>query len=187
MPTYIYGFLAGYSPILLHPIPQGQLLSFLGVIFVSTAVVPAVSTLLMVGLKVVKSLELSDPRDRIFPMFFTGFFYLALAWMLHEKLNMEGIAVWILIGMASAIFASVIITFFTKISAHAVGAAGTWSIFLLMAMLHHDSAMMAPLIVCSIMAGAVLSARLYLGAHNLMQIVAGVLLGICVSLLLLFV
>lgn len=120
-------------------------------------------------------------------MAFTGLFYAAVAWLMYDKLMMNGTAVLTMLGMALAIVVTGTITWFYKISAHAVGVAGSWGILLQMAMRYHDHRLMYPLMLASLLMGMVFSARLALGAHNPLQIALGALLGFLVSLLLFLV
>lgn len=185
MPTYLFSYYALYLSHLLLPVQGAQLTKFLGVLWVSTAVVPAVFTYILSRIGLLSSLELSDHKERVWPMAFTGLFYVGVAWLMYDQLRMNGLAVLTMLGMALAIVITGTITWFYKISAHAIGAAGSWGILMQMAIRYHDTRLMAPLMLASVLMGGVFSARLALGAHNPTQIGLGALLGFFVSLLLL--
>jgi membrane-associated phospholipid phosphatase len=187
VPSYIFMFLGYYLSFTLNPIQEAHFIQFYLLIFILTALLPVAFTLLMRSLGLISNLELSNNKERLWPMFVTGLIYALAAVYFYLKIQTNTLIVAILGGMTIAIAITAVITYFWKISAHAVGSAGAWCLVFLLVIKYHDKVLLFPLLGFTLLCGLVLSARLYLGAHNPSQIGAGWLLGFFVSLLLLFI
>ena len=73
------------------------------------------------------------------------------------------------------------VSFKTKISAHATGITGVLGFLFATAFFQKDTSLLLPIEITLILAGALLSARLYLNAHTPMQVILGSLCGFLVS------
>ncbi|NJO01987.1 MAG: hypothetical protein HC880_10095 [Bacteroidia bacterium] len=75
-----------------------------------------------------------------------------------------------------------VIHLYWRISAHSVGICGTLGMFFGISLRFSDEGLFYPILVGIVLAGALMSARLYLNLHNLAQVSAGGLLGFSIGL-----
>jgi len=185
MPTWFVGVLIGFSPELLLPVSQEGRASLLFVVFLSTFLLPIfmlLTLVLFIKRKFsIKDFFLEEKGDRVVPFLFIGAFYFALAYMLFLPLN--SVLFMVILGTAILIILAGVITTVWKISAHAIGIAGTVGFLLALSRLYPAVNLLVPIIGIIIAGGLVLSSRLYLNAHTPKQVLAGVLLGFSGSLL----
>ena len=90
----------------------------------------------------------------------------------------------ILIVMTSITIAVLIIALisnFWKISAHAVGISGMIGILGVINNKITDAGLFFPIVLLILLAGFLMSARLYLNSHTPMQIAGGIALGLTIS------
>lgn len=188
MPTLLYALVFKYLSVVVAPIDEGARLSLLFVIFVFTATFPAVSSYMLYRTGTISSLRMSNRNDRFLPMLFTSVIYLAVTYLFISQFRFGQVLV---IGISS-ITTSVIllsgITYFWKMSAHAVGIGGVTGFMLALNYKYPDTDLLYPVIGLILVSGIVASARLALNAHSLAQVAAGYILGfgICSSFVLLF-
>ena len=91
----------------------------------------------------------------------------------------------ILICITASLFVLTFITFYWKISAHGVAMGGLLGILFAFSQQYGNGVLMYQIIATVILAGVVMTARLYLDAHKPDQIFAGMLMGFEVNYLIL--
>lgn len=91
----------------------------------------------------------------------------------------------ILVCITASLFVLTFITFFWKISAHGVAMGGLLGILFAFSQHFGNGLLMYHVLITVVLAGVVMTARLYLNAHKLDQILAGLLVGFEVSYLVL--
>jgi hypothetical protein len=192
MLTYMLGLLLIVNPYLfgINSASEGKLLVIR--VFATTFILPAFAIFLMHRLKLISSIEMTDKQERIGPFIATGIFYL---WVFRSVLNDTNMPTAFLIaalGTTIGLFACFLINLFFKISIHATGAGGFVGMVLITMWLYSYGAfsMWLPFVgVCTVsinfilmlsvlLAGAVGSARLVLGAHTSKELYAGFVLGL---------
>jgi hypothetical protein len=192
MLTYMLGLLLIVNPYLfgINSASEGKLLVIR--VFATTFILPAFAIFLMHRLKLISSIEMTDKQERIGPFIATGIFYL---WVFRSVLNDSNMPTAFLIaalGTTIGLFACFLINLFFKISIHATGAGGFVGMVLITMWLYSYGAfsMWLPFVgVCTVsinfilmlsvlLAGAVGSARLVLGAHTSKELYAGFVLGL---------
>jgi hypothetical protein len=192
MLTYMLGLLLIVNPYLfgINSASEGKLLVIR--VFATTFILPAFAIFLMYRLGLVSSVNMTDKQERIGPFIATGVFYL---WVFRSVLNDSNMPTAFLIaalGTTIGLFACFLINLFFKISLHATGAGGfvgmvlitmwlysygAFSVWLPFAGVCHISINLI-LMVSVLLAGAVGSARLLLGAHTSKELYAGFVLGL---------
>lgn len=154
------------------------------VFFILVVAAPGLSLIMMRRRNKITSVELDNKDERYFPILITGFYSLLLFLILYKQLPpiyfsfiIHGIAI---LGVVSSLFA-LLISKFTKISLHALGAslmAGT--------LIYYYSFFYVPnllvLMGAILLGGIIMFARLRLEKHTLRQVIAGYILGLVVSL-----
>ncbi len=149
-------------------------------IFSGSYLVPIFLILTMYNLGIVKDIKLDNKSERRWPMIASTIIYIAFTYLLVGKAPM--IIPLIMTGITFTLALITIITRFWKISAHATGAAGASSFLLLSVLRFGEMDLLIPALIMLVLTGILISARLFLEAHTPKQIIAGVALGVVVSL-----
>ncbi|MDX2172050.1 MAG: hypothetical protein SFY56_02970 [Bacteroidota bacterium] len=155
------------------------------IVFLFSFLFPALNILILVKMKRLPTITLSNPRDRTFPYVMTSVFYFGLFYLLMDINIWNSIKVFI-IGAGLAILLTALINLRYKISAHMVGIGGLLGILISLSyLIKYDMTLFYILII--ILAGFVGFARLYLNEHKPSQLYTGFILGLFVQLGLFFV
>lgn len=165
-------FLSPYLSMGLNPTARFFYIAF---IFISAGVLPMVVVLLMKLLGKVSSIMLEVQEERNMPYLITASIYLFDFYFL-TRLHTPGLLRAYLLACACIVVAVVIINYFYKISVHATSLGALTAVII-------SSASYAILdtrlflIAAFVISGITLSARLFLLAHNLQQLISGWMLG----------
>ncbi len=156
----------------------------LSIFFILTFLAPAFSLLLLKRNNKIKSIELDYREERTIPILITGFYSLLLSFVLFKQLSPQYFSVIFhslaVLGFVSTLFAFVI-TLFTKISIHAMGASlSTGSI--IYCYIHFYIPNMYVLIAVILTGGLIMTSRYVLNKHTISQLVGGYVLGLILSL-----
>ncbi|HUX53603.1 MAG TPA: hypothetical protein VMV56_04265 [Williamwhitmania sp.] len=145
-------------------------------IFVYTLVLPLLMLPIFLRQRLVKSIHMFNHTERIIPFLFAFLFY---AFSVYTLMGIKGLWVIKLFMLAStiAVFITLAISFFWKISAHMVGMGGATG-FLLMLNLQQGADILEFIILALILSGVVGTARLSLDEHSPLQIYSGYLIGL---------
>lgn len=155
------------------------------IVFLFSFLFPALNIFILVKMKRLPTITLSNPRDRTFPYIMTSVFYFGLFYLLMDINIWNSIKVFI-IGAGLAILLTALINLKYKISAHMVGIGGLLGILISLSyLIKYDMTPFYILII--ILAGFVGFVRLYLNEHKPSQLYTGFMLGLFVQLGLFFV
>ena len=180
MPTILFGVLLVFLPQSFQQFQShGWLL--LSVFFGMTFVLPALNLLFFKVTGTIKTLSMMDRRERILPSILISLVYTAISYMIYWKIPFP-VFYKLMFIVASLSVLVTLITFFFKISAHAVGMSGLAGILLAMAMLESASELVVPSLVTIVLAGLTMSSRLLLDAHDLREVGWGGVVGFGVGL-----
>ncbi len=147
-------------------------------IFVSTFLIPAIGSYVMLKQGVISSLQMPEKGERKYPYLLTVIIY-SLTWYMMNKLGFPKIMLFFIIGITLVIALLSIINIKYKISAHAAGVGGLVAFSFLIG--DQSTIDFRWLILASlIIAGLVMSSRIYLKAHRTSQVYTGFLLGFIV-------
>ncbi|MBX9852222.1 MAG: hypothetical protein K2X86_10765 [Cytophagaceae bacterium] len=185
MPSLVFLIIFYFCPIAFNVSYEfkGRLL---WLIFIATFVFPFLSTFVFFYV-MKKSFSVSDilmenRKERFFPFLFSGLFYAAITYMFIRS-GYDGIIIVIIGGIALSVILLAIITYFWKISAHAVGIAGVLGYSLIVSYFYPYELMLYPIGAMVFFTGILLSARLNLNAHTPAQVFSGALMGLVISVL----
>ncbi|HQW05633.1 MAG TPA: hypothetical protein PLV08_00535 [Flavobacteriales bacterium] len=144
---------------------------------IMTVAFPITSALLLMRAGVLSSLEMPTRQERIAPYVMT-LMYFGMAYYLLHRTPLHPAVDALFIGILCALAATLLITFWWKISAHMVGIGGVIGAMLGLSILHGLPLLplLALLVIC---AGLLGTARLLSSDHTQGQIIAGVALGWC--------
>lgn len=167
--------------------PKMQYL-ILGMIFLTTCIIPLTFIPFMINMKIISSYTLSDLSDRFYP-FFIAFVSYSMAFYLIWRMPFQfpWIVSGFLLGAAIAVLAISLISLKWKISAHMTGIGGL--VALLIAFSIQYGINLTFFIAITVLAAGLLgAARLFLKVHNPSQVYAGFLVGLtCVASVLWFI
>ncbi len=154
------------------------------IVFLFSFVFPVVNIFILVRLKRIPNLTLSNQKDRTFPLFITAMFYFGLFYLLMDQNIWNSIKLFVL-GGAICILITTIINLKYKISAHMVGLGGVLGILISVSYLIKFN--MTPYYIAVILiAGLVGCARLILNEHKPAQLYLGFFLGLIIQSVLFF-
>lgn len=190
MLTYMLVMLLLINPYLfgVHSITDQQAKVLVAGVFLSSFFIPAIAVLMLRFTGLLRSIEMPNKEDRIGPYIITGVFYLWLFRNFLDQGKVPEIFVSFTLGATIALFLAFFINIFSKISIHALGMGGLTGVVVLILMffpgynfLDTEGARlldMRLLLVGSILlSGLTGTARLYLRAHEPLDIWGGYLVG----------
>lgn len=184
LPTILFLLLARYAPITLGQF-AGDPSALLLLIFVFTFVIPLALFVVFIFIvygKFSKERVLLDSRqDRVFPFLLIGIFYCGITYLLYDKLQMPGMIILLIACMSLCILFVGLVSVVWKVSAHATGIVGLIGFLIVIQMSFPDVNLFRPVVFMITTAGFIMSARLYLKAHNLSELFGGCLIGAMTS------
>lgn len=189
MAFFLYLQIDHYSVAILHSLTDNGFWLLFATIGLFTFLLPMIAINAMISTNIVESWELKNHKERVPVLIFTAIFLACLYYVFtfFEQTNgpiFKGFFAVIMSGIALAIIAA-IISHFWKISMHAIGISGLAGAMVgLTTILHPVLNVEEMVLINSIVigvAGLVGFSRLYEKAHNLAQVIAGMLLGFGVS------
>jgi len=182
MPIYLFLLLFWLSPSMMGVSNDDIRYRILLLLVVCTFLIPMLSTYMLYRLGSIKSLLMEDRSDRVFPFISTTLFYMLTTYLFIKQLAMLHLITIILSGITVSLLLVTVISFFWKISAHSVGIAGITGFLIGIYYQYAAVEYFYPMLLVILIAGLLMSARLYLNAHTPAQVLAGTLLGFAVGL-----
>lgn len=155
------------------------------IVFVSTAVLPLTFVPFFIFQKIVKSVQMENAKERLVPYFVTAVLY-TFCYYLLGRLGAPATINKLILIAALSIFSLFILSFFSKISAHMVGAGGLIGALIAVSFIFEVN--LEYYIIATIIVSGILGfSRLALEKHKPYQIYAGWFLGLILALIVLFV
>jgi len=150
-------------------------------IFVFTFVLPALNIAMLRSFGTISSLMLESRQERIVPFVFISLLYILVTFLFHYKLPFSSNFNKLMIIITAMIVVSLIITFFYKISIHSLAMCGGIGILLPLNKVSEQVNLLWPTAITIVVAGLVMSARLFLGAHTPREVMYGSVVGFMVG------
>ena len=144
-------------------------------IFLSTVLLPITVMPILKYLNLIGSYNLDTRKDRIIPLLIVAICYMLCMFFLSPEIGFI-FARKVFLSAAVLLVLTVSVTAFWKISIHLAGLGGLSAIFLNITLANYGD-LTRYLTATILIAGIVGSCRLYLGAHNLSQILTGFVAG----------
>lgn len=150
------------------------------IVLISTIILPLISILILVKLGLLRSLEMSHHKERVFPLFnvtmsmLFGYFFLQHILLYSPLLMAEYLGALIIISIAT------ILSNFWKISLHMLGIGGVLGAFIAINILYQGSNTW--IIIFVLLSGILAYSRLNENAHNKSQVYLGFLIGLLIEL-----
>ena len=175
MPTLVFWLALQMDPHLAYFMGDEQRWITVGMVALMTIGFPITSVLLLLRTGMLTDLTMPTRQERIAPYAMTLAYY-GMAWYLLGRSPLHPAAVALATGAFLSLFATLVITFRWKISAHMVGIGGALGAMIGL-QLAHGVSLFVPIAALIVIAGALGTARLIDGDHTPAQIYAGVLVG----------
>lgn len=161
-------------------IPAAATWRFTGFVALITFIFPAANIVLLKAFGTIRSLEMEKRKDRLLPFLMITVFYGVVCAMFYYKVSMNvNFNKIMLIATALTVVATVM-TFFFKISIHSLAMGGALGIIMPLNKAG-EGTLLYPLVLLFVLAGLVMSARLYLQVHTLREVGYGAALGFLVG------
>lgn len=175
MPTYALLFIFQNNTFFVYSIPYQAKLALYLIVILNTCIFPVMVSYVLIKKGVIKSFEMEQREERMIP-FISNLLLLLVAAYLIRSLRLPQVFFQLLLGAAAALSIAILVNFKWKISIHMIGiGAMIGTFFGLSTFLMVD--LRFPIILSLLIAGALGTARMSLGAHRSMQIYAGFLVG----------
>ncbi|MGB3852550.1 MAG: PA-phosphatase [Tunicatimonas sp.] len=186
--VYLFTLLFFFAPTVVQPLPTGAARQVLLALGITTFVLPALSIgALRLGILPTAGLSgmfnLATRQERVRPFLFVGLFYLITTYLFAVKLQVNLVLVVILATATALVLALSVTSLFTKVSAHATGSGALVGFLVGLGLRYPEVSFLIPVLAAMLLAGAVMSARLYLDLHPAAGVWRGAGLGFGVSLL----
>lgn len=175
MPFYGTFIFLWYDDLLSIQLPYLTRWYILGFIFLLTFLLPALATLLMKSMGLVKSLEMETRQERKLPLLFTAFIYTAVFFIIGNIPVLARMRVFVLATTITVILSGFITNYY-KISIHMTGCGGVIGLIALMATYSYTNLTWL-LAGAIIIAGFVGVSRIVLKAHTHDQVYLGFTFG----------
>lgn len=149
------------------------------VVLLNITAIPAAAVFLMRFFGVIRDLSLSTRHDRMLPLFIVAICYGMAAWVIRDVSGVYILRRFMVAGMGCTIFAFAI-NMFWQVSLHMTAMGGITGALAVLLVAGYVELLPVFCIVL-LLAGALGSARLYLGKHTLTQVAVGFFGGLAVS------
>ena len=186
MPSLLFALIFFLSPRVSAPLAADLRWSMLGLLVLTTLIIPCASMLLLYYFGGIPDLKMPGREERRMPFLFISIFYAVTTYLFISKYPHFAHINIMLAGITFIIFLVSIISLYWKISAHSAAVGGVLGFMASFALVYHDSMLLYGLAGMVVVAGAVMSARLYLHEHQPTEVWTGSMLGLLVSMFTVF-
>lgn len=187
MPTIVFFVIFNFAPTLAGGVKNEGVYMLLFAIFITTFVLPLLSIGILKFSSTIPDFYMRTRQERIIPFVFISIFYAITTYMFFPKLRLNEVLIMVMAGITAIVILVTIITFFWKISVHSAGISGAVGFIMALNVLFPHTSLLYPLLALIILAGMVMSARLYLNSHHPNEVLGGCVLGFIVSFLMIYV
>ncbi|MEP6465925.1 MAG: hypothetical protein ABJB05_06450 [Parafilimonas sp.] len=182
IPVYVFFWLTKRFPIHFDDITVVGLMFKTISVFINATFFPAFPVFLLWRLKFIDTIFLRTQKDRIIPYIITMIFYWWLWYLSRTFTDQPDVLKFFYFGIFLNTVFGLVINNFIKISMHAMGA-GTLLIFVILTCLHYQTFLGTDIIIATLLAGLICTARLLLNEHSTAEIYMGLFIGFICQLI----
>lgn len=182
VPSILFALVFFVSPQVTAPLSENLRLPMLGLLVLTTFLIPMSSLLILYFLGSIPSLRMPDREQRRMPFLFVSIFYAVTSYIFISKYPQLVHLNIMLAGMTFIIFLITAVTQYWKISAHSTAISGAVGFLAAFVVIYRDTPLLYALAGMVVLAGAVMTARLYLNEHEPAEVWVGSLLGLLISI-----
>ncbi|MCF8303764.1 MAG: hypothetical protein K9I94_10860 [Bacteroidales bacterium] len=175
MPTYGLFIMFNLKAYFAMAIPEQAKWMIIGLVFITTFLIPLLLVMLMVRRGMISSLFVDNKTERFYPFTVIAIFYL-LAFYMFRQLELAPFFQMFLFGALVLVIMAMAINFYWKISLHMTAVGGLLGVFLALTFrLMIDLSMY--LFITILIGGLIGFARLKLKSHDSKQVYTGFVMG----------
>lgn len=174
MATFLVLTLCFFFPAMLS-IRQEAIASIGFYIFGLTFIIPAIGIGLFRLSGGITTITMPERRQRIIPFLFISGIYAMVAWLFNNRLAINANFANVMTLVAGLVILATLLTFFLKVSVHALAMSGLVGI--LLPLIPFSPALLLPVALAILLTGLVSSARLILDAHQPREVYVGWIAG----------
>ena len=179
--TYAFLFVNLLNPYQFIHLSRTGVMQLFVTLVTNTLVFPLITVVIMSRLGFVSSLEMKERQERIIPYIGMSLFYF-WTYLVVKQLGVGTYFTHVMLGISLSVFAAFFFNLFYKVSIHAIAMGGFVGIALSLTIISTYN-LVVPLMLVILLAGAVGSARMYLGSHNSTQVYTGYMIGLLAQLI----
>ncbi|MFA0960909.1 PA-phosphatase [Roseivirga sp. BDSF3-8] len=186
MPTLMFVVVLLFAPLATIPFTREIMWQLTLAVFITTFIVPIISISSMKLSRYINSFRMADRQERRLPFLVIGAFYIIATWLFASKNTVNPLLNTGMIAMTTVVVIVAIVTFFWKISVHSAAICGAVGFITALQIIYPHDTLLYPLIIFTLLAGALMSARLYLQSHKPAEVWVGGALGFTVCFLMIY-
>jgi membrane-associated phospholipid phosphatase len=179
-PTYLVFVISWFIPRFLL-IPAAAMMKFAGLVFAMTFILPAANLIMFKAFGTIPSLHMLNRRERLVPFIIITLVYGVVTAMFFYKVSINVNFNKVMLIEVALGLAATLATFYDKVSIHSMAICGMVGILVPLNKAVNDGSLLIPTAAMLAIAGAIMSARLYLNVHTPRQVMYGALLGFTVG------
>lgn len=132
----------------------------------------------------IQTFEMRERKERILPFIFITLIYIIVTYLFYYKvkIGLRDNFLKLMIIIDLLVIVSTIATFFFKVSVHSIGIWGLIGITMLLTKISEVPTLFYAAIALIVLAGFVMSSRLWLQAHSSREVMWGAVLGLATSI-----
>lgn len=180
--TLIFSMLIYAFPTISYRINGSYQWKFLLGINVMSFIIPGISTIILRKQGIISSLQMEDREERKWPFVFMVLIYSIVTFLFYRIFQQDGFFTLIFASVTVNIAILGLISLWWKISIHSAGVGGLLAFYIVCSMINGYQFDMNLMIAIILISGVVISARLQLNSHNLLQTIAGYCVGLSTGL-----
>lgn len=183
MGTYLFLLFIFLLPAGLYPINSESQFLFLVLFFVITVIVPIIMLSMLKISGSIQSFKLETRRERVFPFISILILYVMFTYLLtsQNRIGLNDNLFRFMLIMDGLILIGTVLTFFYKVSMHAIGIMGLTGILIPLNKESDNALLLWATIGVVVLSGMVMSSRLQLNAHTPRQVFVGALTGFLIG------
>lgn len=180
MATYLIAMVGFYFPVMLSISPRNFNI-ILAMVFAFTFILPVVNIIMFRYFGTISSFTMQERTERLIPFVAIAIIYLVMIFLFYNKLPLSTNFTKLMIIVTALVLFSAAATFFYKVSIHSLAACGMIGILLPLNKAIENNALLWPTAITILIAGMIMSARLYLNAHTINEVITGALAGFTIG------
>lgn len=177
IPVYVSAYLLFIHPLMFAGFDLQARSRLLASVFVNLCFLPAITVFLCRKLRFVEGFQMNTQRERIIPLAAAMVFYFWCWFALKNFNTLPELFRQFLLGCFITIIAAWLANIYYKVSLHGLAAGGMVG-FLLLLLFSEIGYSPLYLVAAILIAGAVCSARLVLGAHRPVEVYSALIIGV---------
>jgi membrane-associated phospholipid phosphatase len=186
LPTMGLGVLIYSAPMTIEPLEKEKYPILLGIIFLTTCIIPFISLLIMQFSERMNDVFIFDRKDRVKPFLFASAYYVLNTVLFYRMDTLNPIFILVLTSITITVVFCAVVTFWWKISIHTTAVAGMIGVLLCINHKFPLTRLTIPLAGSVLVTGLVMTSRLHLKAHKPDEVYVGAAAGIVINYLFLY-